>query len=725
MSTLDWVLSYASAGWKILPVWWIKPDGTCGCGDLQCSQVGKHPLTDKKLALLHGLKDATDNVEALRAIWTTHPQANVGGATGTISDWDVLDIDNKLGGFDSWQALQELHGGISPAIPTTRTPGGGRHYFFPHIDGISNARGSLPPGIDIRGSGGYVILPPSIGNSGLQYTWLTPISDVDRVGWPLWLLELIRTGNGKSAADSMLGAVDSLPPIIGEGMRNILLTSLAGSYRRRGQTSEEMFPSLWQTNLNRCLPPLSQEEVRRIIGHVMRYQPPEEEMFEATDIGNVEKFLKMFGDRLRYCQPMRKWFHWTGTRWSVDSSGYLMRCAKLLVYTMHAESEAIEDVERRSRYRQHIRRSASLTRMNAVVDLAKSDEHLVIQPDQLDPDRMKLNVSNGTIDLYSGVLSPHTREDLQTRCIPIVYDPTIPCPLWQSFVSQIMEGEMELVLFLQRLCGYFLTGDVSEDIFPICYGTGSNGKSTFVEILLEILGSYASSLEATMLLEHRNDPHPTGLADLYRRRVVFAVETPANQYLNEPLIKQLTGGDRVRARHMREDFWEFSPTHKLVLMTNHKPRIRGNGPAIWRRILVIPFSYLVPKGEIDRSLPEKLLAEAPGILAWMVRGCVAWQQRGIDPPALVREATEAYKQEQDILGAWISSDCVEGLHYFEKTENLYERYIWWLAKAGQHQAPTMYTFASTLTDRGYPRKEIGGDYYRVGLRFRTKEEQMA
>ncbi len=259
-----------------------------------------------------------------------------------------------------------------------------------------------------------------------------------------------------------------------------------------------------------------------------------------------------------------------------------------------------------------------------MLKLAESELGVPVLPEDLNRDGWLLNVPNGTLDLRSGTLREHRREDLITQLCPVDYDPAAECPLWHQtlntfFARPHRERQAELIDYFHRGAGKSLAGVVRDHVLLFAYGTGSNGKSTMLNALQETLGpDYAMKATAGLLMASKTDAHPTGLTDLYGKRLVVAIETESGRRLNETLVKELTGGDKIRARRMREDFWEFSPTHSIVLATNHKPTVRGTDHGIWRRLRLLPFTVSIPDGQADKSMPEKLRAEAPGILAWLV-----------------------------------------------------------------------------------------------------------
>ena len=263
-----------------------------------------------------------------------------------------------------------------------------------------------------------------------------------------------------------------------------------------------------------------------------------------------------------------------------------------------------------------------------------------------------------------------------------------------------MSGPGSSSPFLQRALGYCLTGDVSEQVLLLFYGMGKNGKSTLVNVLLTLLGPYAMKATSELLMVTRSDRHPTERADLFRKRLVATIETSAGGRLNEVFVKEATGGDPIRARRMREDFWQFDPTHKIILATNHKPEIRGTDYAIWRRMRLVPFTVVIPPEERDGRLSEKLRAEYPGILAWLVQGCLQWQQKGLGEPEEVMQATEDYRHEMDVLEHFLEACCVLQASVSVKASLLYQAYHQWCETSGE-RSMSQRTFGLRLAERGF------------------------
>jgi putative DNA primase/helicase len=379
-------------------------------------------------------------------------------------------------------------------------------------------------------------------------------------------------------------------------------------------------------------------------------------------------------------------------------TGVVERMAKNTVRSIYVEASDAEDQGRRKELGQHAARSEARNKIEAMQRLAWSEPGIPVEPEDLDLDPWLLNCENGTLDLRTGEQHPHRRDDLITKLTPVAYDPDAKAPTWEAFLERVLPSEA-LRRFVQRVVGYALTGDVSEQILPFLYGPGANGKSTLVNVILEMTGDYGKQA-APDLLVVKQGTHPTELADLFGARFVPSIEVEDGRRMAESLVKQLTGGDKIKGRFMRQDFWEFHPTHKVFLVANHRPTVRGTDHAIWRRIKMVPFDVTIPKEEQDPRLPEKLGEELPGILAWAVRGCLQWQREGLGEPEEVRSATEGYRAEMDVLGAFIDERCVESPRAKAGATPLYEEYTDWCTTMGEG-AETQTRFGKRLAERGF------------------------
>lgn len=426
-----------------------------------------------------------------------------------------------------------------------------------------------------------------------------------------------------------------------------------------------------------------------------------------TDAANAQRFATKFRESVRWVGEWDKWLVWDGHRWSLDKALRIEHLGKQVANDIFRETAKVAKEQRPDRevmgaIYSFAKLSNSAKGIRDMLSLVRSVPGIAIAHDQLDVDPMLLNVENGTLDLQSGKLRPHRRDELLTKLAPVTFDSDATCPTWLAFLNKIFDGNGELIGYLQRLAGCSLTGSTQEHVLPFLYGTGANGKSTFIETLMKLFGKdYAMKAAPDLLMMKRGESHPTDRADLFGKRLVACVETEDGRRMAEALVKEMTGGDTMRARRMREDFWEFVPTHHVWLAGNHKPTVKGNDHGIWRRVKLIPFDVVIPDGEQDKKLPSKLAAELPGILNWALAGCLEWQANGLQEPAIVRDATNEYAAEMDDVGQFIEEHCQLGPYLTPATE-LFDAYRQAMPKSNI----TPQSFGTSLARRGFTRKRI-------------------
>ena len=446
-----------------------------------------------------------------------------------------------------------------------------------------------------------------------------------------------------------------------------------------------------------------------------------DEDIHETDLGNAGRLVQHHGRDIHYCYPLSKWYVWDGTRWARDDTGEVHRRAKETVRAIYHEAAEAEG-DRSKALGKHALRSEAEAKILAMVALARSEPDIPIVSHQLDADPWLLNVQNGTIDLRKGQLREHRHGDLITKLAPVTYDLKATCPRWLKFLDRIIDGNAALIDYIQKAIGYTLTGDVSEQVLFFQHGTGANGKSTLSETVLALLGDYGKQAAPGLLTVKRGETHPTEIADLAGARFVASLEVDEGRRLAEALTKWLTGGDRVKARFMRGDFFEFAPTHKLWLSANHKPTVFGVDVAVWRRIRLIPFNVVIPAEEQDRNLPAKLRTELPGILNWALEGCLTWQRDGLNPPPEVVTATDEYRAEQDTIAAFLADCCTLGDDKKASAQDLYVAYRQWCQENGEDPMPQR-RFGRRLTDRGLSggHRGTGGKRWWQGVGLVTQQ----
>lgn len=462
-------------------------------------------------------------------------------------------------------------------------------------------------------------------------------------------------------------------------------------------------------------------------------EPPEYVTGELlNDYGNARRLVRIHGRDLRYVAVWGSWLVWDGTRWKKDGDGAAMRYAKRTSLSVFDEAKEAaskgKDAQALSKW---ANRSLSGKALREMLAIAESEEEVIATTEDLDTDPWLFNVSNGTVDLRTGELLPHSRDDLITHVGGVEYQPDAQAPRWEAFLERIMDGDRELIGFLQRAAGYSLTGVTREQCLFMPYGTGANGKSIFLGRLSTLMGDYAETAESTSFLNKGQDTVRNDLAKLAGARYVTAIEVDQGRRMAEALVKQVTGEDPITARFLRQEYFSFLPQFKLWMAANHKPSIRGGDHGIWRRIHLIPFTVTIPPEERDADLAAKLEEELPGILNWAIRGCLDWQRGGLRVPDSVRAATAQYESEMDPIGAFFD-DCVElmqddptsGAALWAPGEgfdpvpaiSFYQAYTEWCEANGERPL-TNRTFGDRVKQRGVQWKRVKTGNVYLGIRL--------
>lgn len=419
-----------------------------------------------------------------------------------------------------------------------------------------------------------------------------------------------------------------------------------------------------------------------------------------TDLGNSRRFVRKFGRDVRYVHEWKAWLVWDGTRWALDGKERIMQMARE-VPALIAE-EAAEHYRAAARATSKGEREAwdnrgkeafkgaksaeGVKNIKNFLELARSEPGIPVDIDDLDKHKYLLNVANGTVDLRTGELHPHRREDYHTRIVPYRYNPSAGCPRWERAVLEFCSDDAELAFFLQRAVGYSLTGDVSEQCLFIMYGGGSNGKSLFLDTVRKLGGQYgqAAKFETFMESDKGSGKIDNDVADLRGARLVTASECEQNKRLAEHKVKHMTGGEKLRARHLFKENFEFDPQFKIWLATNHKPLIKGTDLGIWRRVRLIPCMAFFDKSNPDPTLESDLETEMPGILTWAIKGAQQWYRQRLGTTASVAEATAEYREEMDSIGAWLSECCtLDNPRAETSAADLYASYAKWTEAAGE------------------------------------------
>lgn len=439
--------------------------------------------------------------------------------------------------------------------------------------------------------------------------------------------------------------------------------------------------------------------------------------FNRTDLGNAQRLVARHGHDLRYCHPVKTWFVWDGRRWGRDLTGEVERRAKETIIALYGDAVRAPDGDR-SALVQHALRSESEQRIRAMVALASTEAAVAASPDRFDTDPWLLNVENGTLDLRTGDLIPHRREHLITRLAPVAYDPIATSSTFTAFLETMLP-DPDVRSAVQRAMGSTLTGITADEKLFFAHGPTNAGKSTFAEAMKGLLGDYAVTTDFETFLRKRDGGTRNDIARLAGARMVVSLEVDEGKHLAVALVKSLTGGDTVTTRFLYREFFEFLPAFKLWLFANHRPDASSEDAALWRRILVIPFTRSLSEAERDESV-KRILREDRGarsaILTWAVRGCQEWREKGLAPPAAILQATGDYREECDSIGDFIAECCALDPQAVAWASDLYKAYRQW-GEASGDRPMSQKAFGRRLTDRGIKRRRgARGRICREGIR---------
>ena len=720
--------------------------------------------------------------EELEQVWREAEQRfgenlNIATILGKAHGLCAVDIDNPEAFRQARQAVGLTEDDLKTW--TTRSHRGGALIFrYPAGYDLPSKKTNEFWGADLLGNEHILVLPPSIHPTGTQYRWLAgrepdriPLGDIPEalltafVGDPKpsdKALPRSSQDNGNGLPEWAARVVELLRSQWVEGIRHDTALALAGVFAKRGvqrEIAERTLMALAQTandpelkdrlratldtyerlaegesvlawqGLERVLDEATLKELDRLLpnpprnGHRNAFIAFERPERPPTDLGNAERLVRLFGDQIRFV-PQWGWLVWDGKRWVRDPEGqWVMEFAQETVKQIYHEAAEAPTAEERERLAKWAIASESHQRITAMVKQASSQCRA--SPKEFDADDWLLNLENGVLNLRTLELLPHDPSLMLTKLAPVVYDPTADCPRWKAFLQRIFDGNERLIRFVQRAVGYSLTGSTREQCLFFLYGTGANGKSTFLEVIRALLGDYAATAEFSTFVADRKGSVRNDIARLHNARLVTAIEVGEGKRFAEELIKVLTGGDTVAARFLYREFFEFKPRFKVWLAANYKPEIRGTDWAIWRRIRLIPFTVTIPPEEQIPDLAEQLKGELSGILNWALEGLKDWLANGLQPPPEVTEATEAYRAEMDIVGLFVQDACVLDPKAVTPSKELYEAFKEWANENG-YEPFGQTAFGRRLAAKGFQhgRAYVDGRLRRCwfGIRLRTQNE---
>lgn len=706
---LESALAIAAHGWGVLPLH-TPIDGTCDCHRPDCASPGKHPRTR------NGLRDATTDADLIRNWWSTWPYANI--AAAVPDGWVVVDVDTT-------DPSNLFANGELPRTAASRT-GRGSHHLYRTREPVGPKVG-VRPHVDLRGPGSYIVVPPSMHQSGLRYEWVAPLADgvADAPAWVYEAAPSLRTGGVRPADPG--GAIP-------EGRRNANLASLAGTMRRGGMNAREIEAGLLEVNAGRCTPPLSDDEVRRIAASVARYEPAgvtdrpdrpaESPQGHATagqrgadEIGHLSRqslaahqFVDRQGAQVRYDHGRGRWLIWHGHRWQPDRDQGVRRLWLEVLGTRYQEAVAIADSDLRARTINAIQAAgATNDAIVAALGIAASMEPVATAGDAWDPDPWMLGCENGLVDLRTGALRAGRPADMVSRSTRLEYDPTATCRRWERFLVEVFAADGELIAWFAKLIGASLVG-TSKEVVAVHYGAGNNGKSVAFRTLgREVAGDYSVELAVeTLINANRSAGAPTSdLMRLRGARLAFTSEPEQGAKFRGGTLKRLATIDLMTGRELHGRQEEWAPTHTIHLATNHLPTVDDASEGLWRRVALVPWAVRFGKaGEAGGALPEDpglaatLGREAAGILAWAVRGAVAYAETGtlFPLPEAVARGTAAYREEEDPIGAFVGTWVLPKPGASTSGPKVYEQYVAWAESVGA-KPMTSPVFGRMFTDR--------------------------
>jgi putative DNA primase/helicase len=440
----------------------------------------------------------------------------------------------------------------------------------------------------------------------------------------------------------------------------------------------------------------------------------EKGLIQYTDTTNAFRLFEKHGRDIRYNAPWKKWIVWNGKYWELDE-GYLVHDKGLqMIRGIYSELLKTADYRDRLDIEKHAMQSESARRRKAFIEVASWIPGLNIRTDNLDTNPWLLNVENGTVDLKTGELREHRQEDMITKIAHVTYDKNADCPIWKNFLMEIMNYNAELIRFIQTAAGWGVTGDTSEQSMFILFGTGANGKSTFLNTIMNLLGDYAIATPTETFMKKTGDQITNDIARLRGTRFVTTTEAEQGRRLSEPLIKQITGNDRMTARFLYGEFFSFLPTFKIFMATNHKPVIKGTDYGIWRRIKLIPFTTRIPEEKQDKWLEEKLRGEASGIFNWLLEGAKRWTMERLKTPQIILSATDEYRGEMDVIGNFIRERCVQEPGASIRARELFKCYQDWCDENNEHACSERF-LGLRLKELGLEQKRLSDGRYWKGI----------
>ncbi len=637
---------------------------------------------------------ATLPTEADLQAWFANGTArNAGIVLGALSGTCVVDSDTPEA--EAWCAAN------LPATPMMTRSAKGFHHFLRYLGEVPAFIEAGGLSIEVKREGGYVVAPGSV-HPGDPDKGIPPGHIyVEVAPWPdtLDALPFLPTsvfGDGGSSAATR-STTKPLPNVVGAGERNDGLYREGCRLRRLGWNQGEIAKALAVLNGERCRPPLDAREVEGIAASCAKHQPASD-TFPLTEAGDAEYFAACFGDLVRFDHRTGRWLLFSGQVWLPQTDGEVDRLALEAVRGRQVAALKETDTAKRERRLKWTVGGEQVKRRRALLDWASSLRPITDDGANWDTDPWLLGVENGVVDLRTGTLRAGRPEDRITLRVRAPFVASATCPLWDVTIHEIFDGNAELIAYFDRYVGYSLTGDCREETLALCWGGGANGKGTVMNTIGWLLGDYADDLPFSALELHERSGIPNDIAKIVGKRFVTSSESGETRRLNEARVKALTGRDPITARFLHCEFFTFQPVAKFWLATNHKPTVRDTSVGFWRRIHLIPFTRSFAERP-DLTLKDRLRAEAAGILARAVRGCLAWQREGLNAPAMVRQATDRYRTESEPLEQFFDACCVRKEGASATFGELFQAYVRYCGDARLYTRLTLRELSDALQRR--------------------------
>jgi putative DNA primase/helicase len=439
---------------------------------------------------------------------------------------------------------------------------------------------------------------------------------------------------------------------------------------------------------------------------------------QRTDLTNAERLINIYGSEIRYNPMWKKWLVWNGRYWETDEGEVRItkRCIGM-IRSLYDKALNVDDYKERIEIEKFAMQSENFRRLDACIKMAAKLEKIQITSEELDTNPWLLNTENGTVDVTTGEFREHKKEDYITKIAKVNYDPAAACIAWKNFICEIMNFDIDIISFLQTAAGWGITGDTSEQTMFILFGSGANGKSTFLNTIMNLLGDYAASTQTETFIKQNAERISNDIARLRGTRFVTTSETEYGRRLSEPLIKQITGNDKLTARFLYGEYFSFLPSFKIYMATNHKPVIKGTDYGIWRRIKLIPFTQTIPTEKQDKDLEQKLFAERSGILNWLIEGAMRWKKERLLAPESIMNATNEYRAEMDIIGNFLKERCVLNPSCTIRIRELFKAYQDWCDDNNEHAVSERF-FSLRLKELGYTQKRTSDARHWNGIMLR-------